>query len=64
MLVMFNEDYLENLYTKGETGTKKIRFQPQIVSWKDKIVELSKGNQISDSSKTERGFVPFQVSAF
>ena len=31
MIVTFNEDYLENLYTKGETGTKKIRFQPQIV---------------------------------
>ena len=31
MVVTFNEDYLENLYTKGETGIKKIRFQPQIV---------------------------------
>lgn len=31
MVVTFNEDYLENLYTNGKTGTKKIRFQPQIV---------------------------------
>ena len=31
MIVTFNEDYLENLYTKGETGIKKLRFQPQIV---------------------------------
>lgn len=31
MVVTFNEDYLEKLYTKGETGVKKLRFQPQIV---------------------------------
>lgn len=31
MVVNFNEDYLENLYTKGETGLKKFRFQPQVV---------------------------------
>lgn len=31
MVVKFNEDYLENLYTKGETGLKKFRFQPQVV---------------------------------
>ena len=24
MVVTFNEDYLEKLYSKGETGTKKI----------------------------------------
>ena len=26
MVVTFNEDYLETLYTKGKTGTKKIGF--------------------------------------
>lgn len=31
MIVTFNEGYLEKLYTDGETGIKKIRFQPQIV---------------------------------
>lgn len=31
MVVTFNEDYLENLYTNGKTGSKKIWFQPQIV---------------------------------
>jgi len=31
MVVTFNEEYLEKLYTKGETGVKKLRFQPQIV---------------------------------
>jgi len=27
MVVTFNEDYLEKLYSKGETGTKEIWFQ-------------------------------------
>ena len=31
MVVTFNEEYLENLYTKGDTGNKKLRFQPQII---------------------------------
>ena len=31
MVVTFEEKYLEDLYTKGETGVKKYRFQPQIV---------------------------------
>ena len=31
MVVTFNEDYLENLYKTGQTGVKKLRFQPQIV---------------------------------
>ena len=39
MVVTFNEDYLEKLYSKGETGTKKIWFQPQIV--RGYIMDLS-----------------------
>ena len=31
MIVTFEEEYLENLYKKGETGVKKYRFQPQVV---------------------------------
>ena len=31
MVVTFEVKYLEDLYTKGETGVKKYRFQPQIV---------------------------------
>ena len=31
MIVTFEEDYLENLYIKGDTGVKKYRSQPQIV---------------------------------
>ena len=31
MIVTFDEQYLENLYTKGDSGEKKYRFQPEIV---------------------------------
>ena len=31
MIVTFEEEYLDNLYKKGETGVKKYRFQPQVV---------------------------------
>ena len=40
MLVTFNEDYLLNLYKKGETGTKKLRFQPQVVRGYQKAVKI------------------------
>ena len=39
MVVTFNEGYLENLYTNGETGIKKLRFQPQIVRGYQKAVK-------------------------
>ena len=39
MVVTFNEDYLENLYTKGDTGLKKLRFQPQVVKGYQKAVK-------------------------
>ena len=29
--VFFNEEYLERLYTEGDTGTKKYRYQPQVI---------------------------------
>ena len=31
MIVTFEEEYLDNLYKKGETGVKKYRFRPQVV---------------------------------
>ena len=31
MKVFFNEEYLERLYTEGDTGTKKYRNQPQVL---------------------------------
>lgn len=40
MVVTFNEEYLENLYTRGETGLKKLRFQPQIVRVYQKAVKF------------------------
>ena len=39
MVVTFNENYLELLYTKGETGIKKLRFQPQVVRGYQKAVK-------------------------
>ena len=39
MVVTFNEDYLENLYTNGNTGIKKLRFQPQIVRGYQKAIK-------------------------
>ncbi|MDO4185929.1 MAG: type II toxin-antitoxin system RelE/ParE family toxin [Bacteroidales bacterium] len=39
MVVTFNEVYLENLYTKGESGIKKLRFQPQVVRGYQKAVK-------------------------
>jgi proteic killer suppression protein len=40
MLVTFNEDYLLNLYKKCEAGTKKLRFQPQVVRGYQKAVKI------------------------
>ena len=40
MVVTFNEEYLENLYTKGQTGLKKLRFQPQIIRGYQKVVKI------------------------
>ena len=39
MVVTFEEEYLEKLYTEGETGIKKHRFQSQIVRGYQKAVK-------------------------
>lgn len=39
MKVAFNEDYLEQLYTKGRASDKKHRFQPQVVRGYQKAVK-------------------------
>ena len=39
MIVTFNEDYLEKLYIDGETGIKKLRFQPQVVRGYQKAIK-------------------------
>ena len=49
MIVTFEEDYLENLYIKGDTGIKKYRFQPQIVRGYQKGVKyLIQARRIED----------------
>ena len=49
MVVTFNEDYLENLYKRGETGVKKLRFQPQVVRGYQKAVKyLIQASRIED----------------
>ena len=40
MRVLFDKDYLERLYRKGDSGEKKHRFQPQIVKKYIQIVDL------------------------
>jgi len=40
MIVTFNEDYLEKLYTTGQTGLKKYRFQPQVVNGYQKAIKI------------------------
>jgi proteic killer suppression protein len=39
MVVTFNEDYLESLYKDGQTGIKKLRYQPQIVRGYQKAIK-------------------------
>ena len=58
MVVTFNEDYLEKLYTKGETGVKKLRFQPQIVR------AYQKGIKFLIQAKRKEDLFPFKSLHF
>ena len=58
MVVTFNEDYLEKLYTKGETGIKKLRFQPQIVRG------YQKGIKYLIQAKRKEDLYPFKSLHF
>ena len=40
MKVLFDKEYLGNLYEKGDSGDKKHRFQPQVVKKFKKVVDL------------------------
>lgn len=40
MIVIFNKEYLKELYTRGVASEKKYRFQPQIVSKYIKVISL------------------------
>lgn len=58
MIVTFNEDYLEKLYTKGETGIKRLRFQPQIVRG------YQKGIKFLIQAKRKEDLFPFKSLHF
>ncbi len=58
MVVTFNEEYLENLYTKGETGVKKLWFQPQIVRG------YQKGIKYLIQAKRKEDLYPFKSLHF
>ena len=40
MIVIFEEEYLRELYEKGQASDKKHRFQPQIVKKYTRVVDL------------------------
>lgn len=46
MLVIFEKDYLRELYKDGKTSNKKHRFQPQIVRKYTRIIDLM--NEVSN----------------
>lgn len=58
MLVTFNEKYLEDLYTRGSTGLKKYRFQPQVIRG------YQKGVKILIQSKRKEDLFPFKSLHF
>lgn len=58
MIVTFNEDYLEKLYTKGETGIKRLRFQPQIIRG------YQKGIKFLIQAKRKEDLFPFKSLHF
>ena len=58
MVVTFNEDYLEKLYSKGESGIKKIWFQPQIVRG------YQKGIKYLIQAKRKEDLYPFKSLHF
>ena len=58
MVVTFEEQYLENLYKKGETGLKKYRFQPQIVRG------YQKGIKFLIQAKRKEDLFPFRSLNF
>ena len=54
----YNEEYLEKLYTMGETGVKKLRFQPQIVRG------YQKGIKYLIQAKRKEDLYPFKSLHF
>ncbi|MBO5849412.1 MAG: type II toxin-antitoxin system RelE/ParE family toxin [Bacteroidales bacterium] len=42
MIVTFDKEYLESLYTKGKSDDKKHRFQPEVIKLYKKRIDLLK----------------------
>lgn len=42
MIVTFDKEYLESLYTKGKSDDKKYRFQPEVIKLYKKRIDLLK----------------------
>ncbi|MBR3303125.1 MAG: type II toxin-antitoxin system RelE/ParE family toxin [Bacteroidales bacterium] len=40
MIVIFEKDYLKELYENGQANSKKFRFQPQIIKKYTRIIDL------------------------
>ena len=58
MVVTFDEKYLEKLYTDGDTGIKKLRFQPQVVRG------YQKGIKFLIQAKRKEDLFPFKSLNF
>ena len=52
MRVLFDKEYLGNLYEKGDSGDKKHRFQPQVVKKYKRVVDLMIDNGLVNEVKT------------
>ena len=49
MIVIFDKQYLCDLYEKGKSNDKKHRFQPYVIEkYKERIDTLKKANRIED----------------
>lgn len=49
MIVTFDKEYLEELYTKGKSKDKKHRFQPEVIKqYKKRIDTLKKAKRVED----------------
>lgn len=49
MIVTFDKEYLEELYTKGKSNDKKHRFQPEVIKqYKKRIETLKKAKRVED----------------
>lgn len=44
MIVSFEEDYLKSLYEEGVSPDKKHRFQPDIITRYQKVINFLKGS--------------------